>query len=82
MTNTLQRRDGRCEARCTARGTYREDYDAVLCDTHAEIPSYAAPVEDGSWRWGTLWIVLFLMVLGVAGIYVALASSIFRGHPL
>ena len=31
----------RCEA-CNRRGTYREDHDAFLCDTHAELPGYAA----------------------------------------
>ena len=31
-----------CEA-CKRPGVYREDYDAVLCDTHAGVPSYAPP---------------------------------------
>lgn len=31
----------RCEACNNGRqGIYREDYDQVLCDTHAEIPQY------------------------------------------
>lgn len=38
----------RCEA-CRKPGVYREDYDAVLCDTHAEIPSFGAP-RIGFWR--------------------------------
>jgi isocitrate lyase len=30
-----------CEAQpCTRPGVYRSDHDAMLCDTHAEIPSY------------------------------------------
>lgn len=36
----------KCEANnCTRKAAYREDYDAALCDVHAELPAYSPPAK-------------------------------------
>lgn len=36
----------KCEGpNCRERGIYRGDYDALLCNTHAELPSFRRPLS-------------------------------------
>lgn len=63
----------KCEA-CGAPGVYREDYDAVLCNSHAELPTYPARHDNSlkGWAWMAsyvlIWFAWFLIVwLGIVG---------------
>jgi hypothetical protein len=41
IRNLFAPRFSRCAANCRSPGIWREDHKAHLCDTHAEIDSYA-----------------------------------------